>query len=104
MSSTSIAIASIRTAAEPVTIEDIGREIVRCGPRSTKAVRWLALAKVHVSNLPAAPLPRTRFSYFSPLDILEPLEKQFAVVLCLFSETYLSDFFTSGKSIGGRAT
>ena len=29
MSSTSIAIASIRTAAEPVTIEDIGREIVR---------------------------------------------------------------------------
>ena len=31
MSSTSIAIASIRTVAEPVTIEDIGREIVRWG-------------------------------------------------------------------------
>ena len=31
MSSTSIAIASIRTAAKPVTIEDIGREIVRWG-------------------------------------------------------------------------
>src|SRR5215469_919758 len=31
MSSTSIAIASIRTAAEPVTIEDIGKEIVRWG-------------------------------------------------------------------------
>src|SRR5262252_2536488 len=44
-------------------------------PRSTKAVRWPALAKVHVSKLPAAPLPRTRFSYFSPLDILELLGK-----------------------------
>jgi reactive chlorine resistance protein C len=31
MSSASIAIASIRTSAKPVTIEDIGREIVRWG-------------------------------------------------------------------------
>lgn len=31
MSSISIAVASIRTVAEPVTIEDVGREIVRWG-------------------------------------------------------------------------